>query len=56
MDRSQPGKGDCIQYYLQGLVDGQNQTALVYFGGDVMLRNFKGVFHIEFYLPVTCHA
>ncbi|MFK3781712.1 alpha/beta hydrolase family protein [Agrobacterium sp. NPDC089420] len=37
------GKGDCIRYYPQALADGENQTVLVYFGGDVMLRNSKGV-------------
>lgn len=37
------GEGDCIRYYPQGLADSENQIALVYFGGDVMLRNSKGV-------------
>lgn len=37
------GKGDCIRYYPQALNGGENKTALVYFGGDVMLRNSKGV-------------
>ncbi|MFK3777612.1 alpha/beta hydrolase family protein [Agrobacterium sp. NPDC089420] len=37
------GKGDCIRYYPQALADGKNPVVLVYFGGDVMLRNAKGV-------------
>lgn len=37
------GEGDCIRYYPQGLAEGANPSALVYFGGDVMLRNAKGV-------------
>lgn len=37
------GKGDCIRYYPEGLTNGENRTVLVYFGGDVMLRNSKGV-------------
>lgn len=37
------GKGDCIRYYPHGLADGENRKVLVYFGGDVMLRNSKGV-------------
>ncbi|NTA39766.1 alpha/beta hydrolase family protein [Agrobacterium salinitolerans] len=37
------GKGDCIRYYPQALANGENRTVLVYFGGDVMLRNSKGV-------------
>lgn len=40
------GKGDCIRYYVHGLSGGENPTALVYFGGDVMLRTAKGVRYI----------
>ncbi|SIO72543.1 hypothetical protein SAMN05444172_8978 [Burkholderia sp. GAS332] len=40
------GKGDCIRYYAQGLSDGENHTALVYFSGDVMLRTTRGVRYI----------
>jgi pimeloyl-ACP methyl ester carboxylesterase len=54
------GKGDCIRYYPQALADGDNQTVLVYFGGDVMLRNSKGVrFITDSYLrqsPATITA
>ncbi|MGQ8634016.1 alpha/beta hydrolase family protein [Agrobacterium sp. DKPNP3] len=37
------GEGECIRYYPEALVDAGNPTVLVYFGGDVMLRNAKGV-------------
>ena len=37
------GKGDCIRYYPAGLSEGENPGVLVYLGGDVMLRNTKGV-------------
>jgi hypothetical protein len=54
------GKGDCIRYYPQALAEGENRTVLVYFGGDVMLRNSKGVrFITDSYLrqsPATIAA
>lgn len=37
------GKGDCIRYYAHGLSQDGNPGALIYFGGDVMLRTSKGV-------------
>ena len=36
-------KGDCIRYYAFGLLPSDNPRALVYLGGDVMLRTSKGV-------------
>ncbi|MFC5610350.1 alpha/beta hydrolase family protein [Variovorax soli] len=40
------GKGDCVRYYSHGLSESDNAVALVYIGGDVMLRSAKGVRHI----------
>ncbi|WP_048645250.1 hypothetical protein [Nitratireductor soli] len=37
------GRGDCIRYYPHGLAEGGNRSVLVYFAGDVMLRNSRGV-------------
>lgn len=36
-------RGDCIRYYQYGLENSGNETILVYFGGDVMLRTQRGV-------------
>ncbi|MEO9339498.1 prolyl oligopeptidase family serine peptidase [Mesorhizobium sp. SB112] len=36
------GKGECIRHYAQGIAYGENPLAIVYFGGDVLLRNSKG--------------
>jgi hypothetical protein len=37
------GRGDCIRYYPHGLAEGGNRSVLIYFAGDVMLRNTRGV-------------
>ncbi|WP_246332967.1 serine aminopeptidase domain-containing protein [Aureimonas mangrovi] len=45
------GEGECIRYYHHGLA-AENPVALVYFGGDVMLRTQKGVRFISPSYPV----
>lgn len=35
-------RGDCIRFYPEGLHAADNPVVLVFFGGDVMLRNSKG--------------
>lgn len=41
------GRGDCIRYYQHGLKEPTVATALVYFGGDVMLRMPNGVRYVS---------
>jgi len=37
------GRGECIRYYPKGFTETDNSGVLVYFGGDVMLHNARGV-------------
>lgn len=41
------GRGDCVRYYAHGLSEGRNGQVLVYFSGDAVLRNTKGVRHVS---------